>query len=72
MAGPWLPATLPGLHVDLGDYHHYRRVWLRLPVATFTCRHGCHHTAVGAYDVAAFTADITATHAERCPGPTTP
>ncbi|MGW4733863.1 hypothetical protein ACWEQC_32655 [Streptomyces shenzhenensis] len=71
MAGRWTPAEqLFGLHVDLGDWHTKREIWLRLPVATFTCRHGCEHIAVGAADVADFTQSPTETHARTCPGAT--
>lgn len=69
MSGRWPPAELFGLHVDLGDFHHHRQVWLRLPVATLTCAHGCHEVAVGVHDVADFTARINADHARSCPGP---
>ncbi|MFI1030766.1 hypothetical protein [Streptomyces sp. NPDC020951] len=71
MAERWPPAELFGLHVDLGDFHTKRQVWLRLPVATFTCRHGhgCERTAVGAADVAHLTQTIAETHAQACPGP---
>lgn len=68
-AGPWPPALLPGLWVDLGDWHTKRREWLRQPAARFTCRHGCHREAFGARDVAEFTARIDAHHARVCPGP---
>ena len=72
MAGAWPPAAaLFGLHVDLGDYHTKRAVWLQLPTAAFTCRWGCEHTAVGAADVADLTQTIAATHARTCPGPPT-
>ncbi|PWG08757.1 hypothetical protein DF268_35895 [Streptomyces sp. V2] len=70
MADIWPPATLPGLHIDLGDYHH-RGVWLRLPTAVFTCSHGCRKRAVGVDDVRAFTKDVAEIHARTCPGPTT-
>lgn len=66
----WPPTDLPGLWVDCGDWHTHRRVWLRLPTARFTCRHGCERSAVGAADVAEFTKTITADHARTCPGPT--
>ncbi len=66
----WAPARdLFGLHVDLGDYHSVRRVWLRLPVARFTCRHGCDLEAFGAADVAHLTEHLDAIHARSCPGP---
>ncbi|MEV6125143.1 hypothetical protein AB0M23_32325 [Streptomyces sp. NPDC052077] len=61
-------ADLPGLWVDLGDWHSKRRIWLRLPAARFTCRHGCVHEAFGAADVADFTARIATDHARTCPG----
>jgi hypothetical protein len=70
VTGRWPPADLFGLHVDLGDYHTVRAVWLRLPTAAFTCRHGCEHTAVGAADVADLTTRLDAIHARNCPGPT--
>ncbi|WP_330348140.1 hypothetical protein [Streptomyces sp. NBC_00582] len=69
MAERWPPADLFGLHVDLGDYHSVRRVWLRLPVARFTCLNGCDEEAVGAADVAALTERLAQTHARSCPGP---
>ncbi|AVV46434.1 hypothetical protein PYK79_45080 [Streptomyces sp. ID05-04B] len=69
MAGRWPPAELFGLHVDLGDYHTKRAVWLALPAAAFTCRWGCEHTAVGAADVADLTQSIADRHARTCPGP---
>lgn len=69
VAAPWPPALLPGLWVDLGDWHTKRQVWLRPPAARFTCRHGCSHEAFGAADVIAFTARIDAHHARACPGP---
>jgi hypothetical protein len=72
VAGRWAPAArFFGLHVDLGDYHHHRRVWLRLPTARFTCPAGCEDVAVGAADVAHFTAHIDDRHARSCPGPET-
>lgn len=65
----WLPAlTFFGLHVDCGYWHNDRRVWLRYPVAHFTCRYGCEATAVGAPAVIAFTARIATDHARICPG----
>uniref|UniRef100_A0AAU2A246 Uncharacterized protein n=1 Tax=Streptomyces sp. NBC_00093 TaxID=2975649 RepID=A0AAU2A246_9ACTN len=68
--GPWPPALLPGLWVDLGDWHTKRQVWLKLPSARFTCRHGCPpEQAFGEADVTAFTARITTDHARACPGP---
>lgn len=71
MADRWPPAAeLFGLHVDLGDFHHHRRVWLRLPTARLTCRHGCDLEAFGAADVAHFTAHLDQIHARSCPGPT--
>lgn len=69
MAGRWPPADLPGLWVDLGDFHSKRGLWLRLPQARFTCRHGCAYTAQGADDVTQFTAGIDTDHARDCPGP---
>lgn len=66
----WPPTELPGLHVDCGRYSKDCDRWLRLPVATFTCRHGCHEVAVGAHEVAEFTARIHRAHARNCPGPT--
>ena len=70
VAGLWPPALLPGLWVGLGDWHTRRRVWLKLPAARFTCRHGClPEEAFGAHDVAAFTESITTDHARACPGP---
>jgi hypothetical protein len=66
----WLPAaSLYGLHVDCGDFHYKRRVWLRLPTARFTCRHGCDIEAFGAADVAHLTAHLAEIHARSCPGP---
>lgn len=65
----WPPALLPGLWVDLGDWHRKREVWLRLPEARFTCRHGCTYEAHGAADVAALTTRIDTDHARTCPGP---
>jgi hypothetical protein len=55
--------------VDLGDFHSKRGLWLRLPQARFTCRHGCAYTAQGADDVTQFTAGIDTDHARDCPGP---
>ncbi|MGW5123011.1 hypothetical protein ACWEQ7_02920 [Streptomyces sp. NPDC004069] len=69
MPGWWAPTGLYGLHVDLGHYHSHRQVWLRLPAARFTCRHGCTEEVVGPADVADLTAR-TADHARTCPGPT--
>ncbi|WP_432032768.1 hypothetical protein [Streptomyces antibioticus] len=69
MADRWPPAGLFGLHVDLGDYHGVRKVWLRLPTARFTCRHGCDLEAFGVADVADFTARLDEIHARSCPGP---
>lgn len=60
-----------GLWVDLGDWRPGRG-WRRAPEARFTCRHGCLQTAVGAVEVTAFTARITAEHAGICPGPRDP
>lgn len=71
MAARWPPAVqFFGLHVDLGDFHHHRGVWLRHPTARFTCRHGCVEEAFGPVDVADLTARITTDHARTCPGPT--
>ncbi|MFF0598087.1 hypothetical protein [Streptomyces antibioticus] len=70
MADRWPLAGLFGLHVDLGDYHSVRRVWLHLPTARFTCRHGCDLEAFGASDVAHFTEHLAEIHARTCPGPT--
>lgn len=70
MASGWPPALeYFGLHVDLGDYHTKRGVWLHFPAARFTCRWGCESTASGPADVAQFTQAITADHARDCPGP---
>ncbi|MFM9653538.1 hypothetical protein ACKI1S_46630 [Streptomyces galilaeus] len=70
MSSGWPPAlAFFGLHVDCGRWHPDRQKWLRLPVAAFTCRHGCEYTAVGAADVAHLTQTIDATHARTCPGP---
>ncbi|WP_432159167.1 hypothetical protein [Streptomyces sp. bgisy153] len=70
MTAWWPTRQYHGLHVDLGDYHTVRNVWLRLPVATFTCPRGCHEVAVGVHDVADLTARIRVTdHARTCPGP---
>ncbi|MFI2437432.1 hypothetical protein [Streptomyces sp. NPDC018693] len=70
MADRWPPTELFGLHIDSGRNSDGRRV--HLPTATLTCRHGCHHRAVGVKEVAHFTAHITASHARSCPGqPTT-
>jgi hypothetical protein len=66
--GRWPPTALYGLHVDCGDWHYQRRVWLRLPTARFTCRHGCTDSTVGASEVAYFTARIHDQHARECPG----
>jgi hypothetical protein len=64
----WRPADeLFGLRVDLGDWHYKRAVWLRLPVAQFTCRRGCEEIAVGAADVIDLTSRITTDHARTCP-----
>jgi hypothetical protein len=71
VSGWWPPRALYGLHVELGWYHRDRDRWLRLPVATFTCRYGCHEVATGATEVAELTARITETHARDCPGPRT-
>lgn len=68
-AGQWPPALLPGLWVDLGDWHSKRHVWLRPPAARFTCRHGCAYDAYGARDVARLTEHIDEDHARQCPGP---
>lgn len=68
MTGSWPPAGLPGLWVDLGDWHHKREVWLRLPQARYRCRHGCAIAAQGADNVTQFTARIHADHARDCPG----
>lgn len=67
--GWWPLAYLPGLWVDLGDWHYKRHVWLRLPYARFTCRHGCVYDASGALAVAHLTAHIDTDHARECPGP---
>jgi len=69
VTGRWPPTELPGLHVDCGDFHSVRNVWLRLPFARFTCRHGCDLEAFGVADVAHFTEHIDETHARTCPGP---
>ncbi|MBK3630409.1 hypothetical protein JHN59_37555 [Streptomyces sp. MBT49] len=70
MPGRWEPAARWfGLHVDLGDYHTKRDVWLHHPAARFTCRWGCAYAAAGAAEVAQFTRAITAVHARECPGP---
>jgi hypothetical protein len=69
----WPPAwAYFGLHVDLGDWHSKRHIWLRLPTATFTCRHGCERTAVGATDVADLTEDLDQAHAPNCPARSAP
>ncbi|PZG97825.1 hypothetical protein C1I97_25150 [Streptomyces sp. NTH33] len=68
MTGWWAPAGLYGLHVDLGRYSQDRGRWLRQPAARFTCRHGCHITAVGPLKVAALTQHIDEDHARTCPG----
>lgn len=70
MTGRWPPADLFGLHVDLGDYHTVRAVWLRLPTAV--CSQPWRHVnaAVGAADVADLTTRLDAIHARNCPGPT--
>lgn len=48
MSGIWPPATLPGLHIDMGDYTRpwtpRRGTWLRLPAADYLCG-GCGWTA---------------------------
>ncbi|WP_340382268.1 hypothetical protein U5640_36245 [Streptomyces sp. SS7] len=74
MAERWRPAAeLFGLHVDSGRYRydrlHDRLHWTRLPVATFTCRCGYEHKAVGAADVAYLTSHLDEFHARSCPGP---
>ncbi|MFF7521225.1 hypothetical protein [Streptomyces pseudovenezuelae] len=56
-----------GLWVDLGDFRKGRG-WQRPPEARFTCRYGCVDQAVGAVDVAEFTARIDEAHARTCPG----
>lgn len=71
MADRWPPAAaFFGLHVDLGDFHYQRHLWLRLPTARFTCRHGCDLEAFGVAEVAHFTEHLTEDHARVCPGPT--
>lgn len=62
----WPPTELFGLHVDLGDFHSKRRVWLRLPVATFTCICGYEQTAVGSAGVADLTERTVQAHAQEC------
>ncbi|MEU9972320.1 hypothetical protein [Streptomyces sp. NPDC051014] len=60
-----------GLAVDLGDWHSKREVWLHLPRAVWSCRHGCERIAVGAIAVA----DLTEHLDEACPhapGPVSP
>ncbi|MFF6825023.1 hypothetical protein [Streptomyces longwoodensis] len=69
MAGFAPPMGLYGLHVDLGDFHTVRGVWLSRPVATFSCRYGCRERVAGADEVAEFTARIHDDHARSCPGP---
>lgn len=72
MTAVWPPALgYFGLHVDLGDYHSKRRIWLAYPTARFTCRWGCELDAVGPVDVANLTEHLTDDHARICPGPTT-
>ncbi|WP_329338548.1 hypothetical protein OG866_26980 [Streptomyces sp. NBC_00663] len=73
MAADWPPARAYfGLHVDLGDFHTKRGIWLAYPTARFTCRWGCELDAVGPVDVANLTEHLTAHHARICPGPPTP
>lgn len=68
MSGGWPPAlAFFGLHVDCGHYQYKPGRWLRLPVATFTCRCGYEYKAVGAADVAHVTEHIHAIHARSCP-----
>lgn len=67
--GWWPLAYLPGLWVDLGDWHSKRHVWLRPPAARFTCRHGCAYDAYGAAAVAHLTEHVDDDHARECPGP---
>ncbi|MFG2699559.1 hypothetical protein [Streptomyces sp. NPDC048386] len=63
-AAAWPPAVQRfGLHVDLGDWHSKRGIWLHLPRAVWSCRHGCEAVAVGAVDVA----DLTEHLDEACP-----
>lgn len=70
VSGRWAPAAaFFGLHVDCGHYSTHRHVWLRHPVARFTCRHGCELVAVGAPDVIHLTSRTVPDHARTCPGP---
>lgn len=70
MSGGWPPAlAFFGLHVDCGRYSYDRLRWTRLPVARFTCRHGCDIEAFGAADVAHLTTHLAEIHARSCPGP---
>jgi hypothetical protein len=58
-----------GLHVDLGDWHTKRGIWLAFPAARFTCRWGCVLEASGPVDVANLTEHLSEDHARICPGP---
>ena len=61
-----LGAGLYGLYVDLGQFDHRSRVWIRHPAADFTCRYGCSWSRSGATAVAQFCAVIDAYHAQHC------
>ncbi|MFK0155397.1 hypothetical protein ACIQVK_25390 [Streptomyces sp. NPDC090493] len=67
--GAWPPAAAYfGLHIDLGDWHSKRGIWLHLPRAVWSCAHGCERVAVGAADVAELTEHLD----QACPHAPTP
>ncbi|MFI2078622.1 hypothetical protein [Streptomyces triculaminicus] len=70
MSGIWPLATLPGLHIDMGDYTRPwapgRGSWLRLPTADYRC--ACGWTASAGGDaVPAFTETAHQDHQPDCP-----
>ncbi|MGW4030776.1 hypothetical protein ACWEFL_15895 [Streptomyces sp. NPDC004838] len=56
--GPWPPLALPGLYIDLGDWHRKGRFWVREPYAELRCAAGCEHYAHGADAVERFLEDL--------------
>ena len=65
----WPPATLPGLHVDLGEQTR-RGKWIRLPSVDVRCAHGWTYGTAGADEVAYVCRHLTDLHAKYCPGTT--
>ncbi|MFP3990680.1 hypothetical protein U9R90_25085 [Streptomyces sp. E11-3] len=67
MAALWPPATLPGLHVDMGQWNTKAARWARFPTADYRCgRCGDIESASGDA-VAAFVSTIHRIHRAACP-----